>query len=199
MKKLKIQYLFLLTSGLFFASFASAYDGEIRFKAEITKAGTCEVSTDSVNKTVNLNITLAQNLINQGSTANETPFKLNVEKCGDVTDSNHIKFALSRTSASDDLPTGVLPNKNTTAINRNTVGVQLISNSGTPIEIGFSPSGLPTITQSRRTSGNDLGAVLKPPYGFEIPLKARFYSLTNGIANKEGQVESEVTFAVFYE
>ncbi|MCK9139685.1 type 1 fimbrial protein [Haemophilus influenzae] len=197
MKKLKFQYLFLLTS--IFVSFASAYDGEIRFKAEITKAGTCEVSTDSVNKTVNLNITLVQNLINQGSTANETPFKLNVEKCGDVTDSNHIKFALSRISTSDDLPTGVLPNKNTTAINRNTVGVQLISNSGTPIEIGFSPSGSPTIAQSRSTSGNDLGAVLKPPYGFEIPLKARFYSLTNGSANKEGQVEAEVTFAVFYE
>lgn len=199
MKKLKIQYLFLLTSGLFFASFASAHDGEIRFKAEIIK-GTCEVSTDSVNKTVDLGITSAQNLISQGSTANEKSFQLNVEKCGeDTTDSKYIKFALSRTSASDDLPTGVLPNKNTTAINRNTVGVQLISNSGTPIEIGFSPSGLPTITQSRRTSGNDLGAVLKPPYGFEIPLKARFYSLTNGSANKEGQVESEVTFAVFYE
>lgn len=205
MKKVKKQRLFRqmigLFSLLFVAPFGSASDGQVKFTVEIKEGGVCKVSSGDVNREINLGIALAEDLQNLGQTAKETSFDISVEECGDLlNEPNKVKFVIINTrGAQVNLTQGILPNTLSSSANQNTVGVQLLKSNGQPVPIkSFSLEAAPEALETK-SNGDTLGVVATQAHAFKLPLKARFYSLTNGLSNKAGAVQAEFIFSAYYE
>lgn len=206
MKKVKKQRLFRqmigLFSLLFVAPFSSASDGRVTFTVTIKNGGTCQVRSGYENKQVDLGTVYANELSTANQTAGETAFDLWVEECGDlINETNKLKFVLMNTTNKPSLLVkGVLPNLEMGA-NKDSVGVQLLTKTGNPIEIKYNALPLPTEALVSSPNGNTLGAeaVTGQNHAFKLPLKARFYAITNGKDDKAGDVRAEVIFAAFYE
>lgn len=206
MKKLKKQGLFRqiigLFSLLFVAPFGSASDGQVKFTVTIKNGGTCQVRSGYENKQVDLGTVYANELSTANQTAGEKDFDLWVEECGDlINETNKLKFVLMNTTNKTSLlAKGVLPNLETGA-NKDSVGVQLLTEQGNPIEIKYNALPLPTEALVSSSNGNTLGAkaVTGQNHAFKLPLKARFYAITDGKDDKAGDVRAEVIFAAFYE
>ncbi|HHE9392614.1 TPA: fimbrial protein [Haemophilus influenzae] len=206
MKKLKKQGLFRqiigLFSLLFVAPFSSASDGRVTFTVTIKNGGTCQVHSGYENKQVDLGTVYANELSTANNTAGEKDFDLWVEECGDlINETNKLKFVLMNTTNKPSLlDKGVLPNLETGA-NKDSVGVQLLTKKGSPIEIKYNASSSPTETLVLSPNGDTLGAevVIGKKHAFKLPLKARFYAITGGKNDKAGDVRAEVIFAAFYE
>ncbi|WP_231625710.1 fimbrial protein [Haemophilus sp. C1] len=205
MKKVKKQRLFRqmigLFSLLFVTPFGSASDGWVKFTVEIKEGGICKVRGGDVNREIDLGIALAGDLQNMGQTAKETSFDISVEECGDLlNEPNKVKFVMISTRGNQtQLTQGILPNMLLTSANKDTVGVQLLKSDGHPVPIKWfalpaAPEGLET-----KSNGDTLGAVATQAHAFKLPLKARFYSLTNGLSNKAGAVQAEFIFSAYYE
>lgn len=206
MKKVKKQRLFRpmigLFSLLFVAPFGSASDGQVKFTVTIKNGGTCQVHSGYENKQVDLGTVYANELSTANQTAGEKDFDLWVEECGElINETNKLKFVLMNTTNKTSLlAKGVLPNLETGA-NKDSVGVQLLTEQGNPIAIKYNASSFPTETLVSSSNGNTLGAkaVTGQNHAFKLPLKARFYAITNGKDDKAGDVRAEVIFAAFYE
>lgn len=205
MKKVKKQRLFRqmigLFSLLFMTPFGSASDGQVKFIVEIKEGGVCKVSSGDVNREINLGIALAEDLQNLGQTAKETSFDISVEECGDLlNEPNKVKFVMISTrGAQANLTQGILPNTLSSSANQNTVGVQLLKSDGKPVPIkSFALEAAPEALEPK-SNGNTLGVVATQAHAFKLPLKARFYSLTNGLSNKAGAVQAEFIFSAYYE
>lgn len=205
MKKVKKQRLFRqmigLSSLLFMTPFGSASDGQVKFTVEIKEGGVCKVSSGDVNREINLGIALAEDLQNLGQTAKETSFDISVEECGDLlNEPNKVKFVIISTSgAQANLTQGILPNRLSSSANQNTVGVQLLKSNGQPVPIKpFALEAAPEALEPK-SNGDTLGVVATQAHAFKLPLKARFYSLTNGLTNKAGAVQAEFIFSAYYE
>ena len=204
MKKVKKQRLFRpmigLFSLLFVAPFGSAYDGRVKFTVEIKEGGVCKVRGGDVNREIDLGIALAGDLQNMGQTAKETSFDIAVEECGDLlNEPNKVKFVIISTRGSQtQLTQGILPNMLTSA-NQNTVGVQLLKSNGHPVPIKSFPLEAAPEALETKSNGDTLGVVATQAHAFKLPIKARFYSLTNGLPNKEGAVQAEFIFSAYYE
>lgn len=206
MKKVKKQRLFRpmigLFSLLFVAPFGSASDGWVKFTVTIKNGGTCQVRSGYENKQVDLGTVYANELSTATQTAGDTAFDLWVEECGDlINETNKLKFVLMNTANKPNLlANGVLPNLETGA-NKDSVGVQLLTKTGNPIEIKYNALPLPTEALVSSPNGDTLGAeaVTGQKHAFKLPLKARFYAITNGKNDKAGDVRAEVIFAAFYE
>lgn len=206
MKKVKKQRLFRpmigLFSLLFVAPFGSASDGQVKFTVTIKNGGTCQVHSGYENKQVDLGTVYANELSTANQTAGEKDFDLWVEECGElINETNKLKFVLMNTTNKTSLlAKGVLPNLETGA-NKDSVGVQLLTEQGNPIAIKYNASSSPTETLVSSSNGNTLGAkaVTGQNHAFKLPLKARFYAITDGKDDKAGDVRAEVIFAAFYE
>ena len=206
MKKVKKQRLFRqiigLFSLLFVAPFSSASDGRVTFTVTIKNGGTCQVHSGYENKQVALGTVYANELSTANNTAGEKDFDLWVEECGDlINETNKLKFVLMNTTNKPSLlDKGVLPNLETGA-NKDSVGVQIITKKGSPIKIKYNASSSPTEALVSSPNGDTLGAeaVTGQNHAFKLPLKARFYAITNGKNDKAGDVRAEVIFAAFYE
>ncbi|NYA27535.1 type 1 fimbrial protein [Haemophilus haemolyticus] len=206
MKKVKKQGLFRqiigLFSLLFVTPFSSASDGWVKFTVTIKNGGTCQVHSGYENKQVDLGTVYANELSTANHTAGEKDFDLWVEECGDlINETNKLKFVLMNTTNKPNLlAKGVLPNLETGA-NKDSVGVQLLTKQGNPVEIKYNASSSPTETLVLSSNGDTLGAeaVTGQKHAFKLPLKARFYAITDGKDDKAGDVRAEVIFAAFYE
>ncbi|EFA29318.1 conserved hypothetical protein [Haemophilus influenzae HK1212] len=206
MKKVKKQRLFRqmigLFSLLFLAPFGSASDGWVKFTVTIKNGGTCQVHSGYENKQVDLGTVYANELSTANQTAGEKDFDLWVEKCGElINETNKLKFVLMNTTNKPSLlAQGVLPNLETGA-NKDSVGVQLLTKQGHPVKIQYNASPSPTETLVSSPNGDTLGAeaVAGQDHAFKLPLKARFYAITDGKDDKAGDVRAEVIFAAFYE
>lgn len=206
MKKVKKQGLFRqiigLFSLLFVAPLGATPDGWVKFTVTIKNGGTCQVRSGYENKQVDLGTVYANELSTANQTAGETAFDLWVEECGDlINETNKLKFVLMNTANKPSLlAKGVLPNLETGA-NKDSVGVQLLTKTGNPIEIKYNALPLPTEALVSSPNGNTLGAeaVTGQKHAFKLPLKARFYAITDGKNDKAGDVRAEVIFAAFYE
>ena len=207
MKKVKRQRLFCQMIGGFSlllaaVPFSLASDGSVKFTVTIKNGGTCQVHSGYENKQVNLGTVYANELSTANQTAGEKDFDLWVEECGDlINETNKLKFVLMNTTNKPDLLVkGVLPNLETGA-NKDSVGVQLLTKQGNPVEIKYNALPFPTETLVSSPNGNTLGAeaVAGQKHAFKLPLKARFYAITDGKNDKAGDVRAEVIFAAFYE
>lgn len=206
MKKVKKQRLFRQIIGLFSLLFVTPLgatpDGSVKFTVTIKNGGTCQVHSGYENKQVDLGTVYANELSTANQTAGEKDFDLWVEECGElINETNKLKFVLMNTTNKTSLlAKGVLPNLETGA-NKDSVGVQLLTEQGNPIEIKYNASPSPTETLVSSSNGNTLGAkaVTGQNHAFKLPLKARFYAITNGKDDKAGDVRAEVIFAAFYE
>lgn len=206
MKKVKKQRLFRpmigLFSLLFVAPLGATPDGRVKFTVTIKNGGTCQVRSGYENKQVDLDKVYADELSTAKQTAGEKDFDLWVEECGElINETNKLKFVLMNiTNKPDLLAKGVLPNLETGA-NKDSVGVQLLTKKGKPIEIKYNASSSPTETLVSSPNGDTLGAeaVAGQDHAFKLPLKARFYAITDGKDDKAGDVRAEVIFAAFYE
>ena len=205
MKKVKKQGLFRqiigLFSLLFVAPLGAVYDGTVKFKVEIKEGGVCKVSSGDVNREIDLGIALAGDLQNMGQAAKEKSFDIAVEECGDLLNApNKVKFVMVSTRGSQtQLTQGILPNTLLTSANKDTVGVQLLKSDGHPVPIkSFALEAAPEALETK-SNGDTLGVVATQAHAFKLPLKARFYSLTNGLSNKAGAVQAEFIFSAYYE
>lgn len=206
MKKVKKQLLFRQMIGLFSLLFAVvpfslARDGSVKFTVTIKNGGTCQVHSGYENQQVALGTVYANELSTANHTAGEKGFELLVEECGDlISETNKLKFVLMNTTNFNLLAKGVLPNLETGA-NKNSVGVQLSTKKGDPVEIKYNALQLPYEGLVSSPNGDTLGAeaVAGQAHAFKLPLKARFYAITDGKDDKAGDVRAEVIFAAFYE
>lgn len=205
MKKVKKQGLFRqiigLFSLLFVAPLGATPDGSVKFTVEIKEGGVCKVSSGDVNREINLGIALAGDLQNIGQTAKETSFDISVEECGDLlNEPNKVKFVMISTRGEQtNLTQGILPNTLLSSANKDTVGVQLLKSDGHPVPIKSFPLAAAPEALETKSNGDTLGAVATQAHAFKLPLKARFYSLTNGLSNKAGAVQAEFIFSAYYE
>ncbi|STO61893.1 fimbrial protein [Haemophilus aegyptius] len=206
MKKVKKQRLFRQMIGLFSLLFAVvpfslARDGSVKFTVTIKNGGTCQVHSGYENQQVALGTVYANELSIANQTAGEKDFDLWVEDCGDlISETNKLKFVLMNTTNFNLLAKGVLPNLETGA-NKNSVGVQLSTKKGDPVEIKYNVLPFPNEGLVSSPNGDTLGAeaVAGQVHAFKLPLKARFYAITDGKDDKAGDVRAEVIFAAFYE
>ncbi|WP_223265911.1 fimbrial protein [Haemophilus influenzae] len=207
MKKVKKQRLFRQMIGLFSLLFAVvpfslARDGSVKFTVTIKNGGTCQVHSGYENKQVDLGTVYANELSSANQTAGEKDFDLWVEDCGDlISETNKLKFVLMNTTNKPDLlAKGVLPNLAAGA-NKDSVGVQLLTKKDNPVEIKYNALQLPYEGLVSSPNGDTLGAeaVAGQAHAFKLPLKARFYAITDGKDDKAGYVRAEVIFAAFYE
>ncbi|HHF1961219.1 TPA: hypothetical protein ACPJNL_000123 [Haemophilus influenzae] len=76
--------------------------------------------------------------------------------------------------------------------------MQLLTKQGNPVEIKYNASSSPTETLVLSSNGDTLGAeaVTGQKRAFKLPLKARFYAITDGKNDKAGDVRAEVIFAI---
>ncbi|HHF4900008.1 TPA: fimbrial protein [Haemophilus influenzae] len=205
MKKVKRQGLFRqiigLFSLLFVAPLGATPDGSVKFTVEIKEGGVCKVSSGDVNREINLGIALAGDLQNMGQTAKETSFDISVEECGDLlNEPNKVKFVMISTRGEQtNLTQGILPNTLLSSANKDTVGVQLLKSDGHPVPIKSFPLAAAPEALETKSNGGTLGVVATQAHAFKLPLKARFYSLTNGLSNKAGAVQAEFIFSAYYE
>ena len=205
MKKVKRQRLFRQMIGLFSLLFVTPLgatpDGSVKFTVEIKEGGVCKVSSGDVNREINLGIALAEDLRNMGQTAKETSFDIAVEECGDLlNEPNKVKFVMISTRGEQtNLTQGILPNTLLSSANKDTVGVQLLKSDGHPVPIKSFPLAAAPEALETKSNGDTLGAVATQAHAFKLPLKARFYSLTNGLSNKAGAVQAEFIFSAYYE
>lgn len=163
MKKVKRQRLFRqmigLFSLLFVTPFGSASDSWVKFTVTIKNGGTCQVYSGYENKQVDLGTVYANELSIANYTAGEKDFDLWVEECGDlINETNKLKFVLMNTTNKPNLlAKGVLPNLETGA-NKDSVGVQLLTKQGNPVEIKYNALPFPTEALVSSPNGNTLGA-----------------------------------------
>ncbi|CBY86872.1 type 1 fimbrial protein [Haemophilus influenzae biotype aegyptius] len=206
MKKVKKQLLFRQMIGLFsllfvVVPFSLARDGSVKFTVTIKNGGTCQVHSGYENQQVALGTVYANELSTANQTAGEKDFDLWVEDCGDlISETNKLKFVLMNTTNFNLLAKGVLPNLETGA-NKDSVGVQLLTKKNNPVEIKYNALQLPYEGLVSSPNGDTLGAedVAGQAHAFKLPLKARFYAITDGKGDKAGDVRAEVIFAAFYE
>lgn len=203
--------LFLLLSTSLFSYVQAATSGNVKFTGEVIAGKLCTVKADSVNKTVPLGTIARNQLPTAGATAGNSEFTLSVTDCGiDVSNANNHRltyyFVSSAATLNPRAGSYDYYLKNTaTSPNQNSVGVQVFIKNGTNAGnvLKITNRVLPNTNRDEGGyTGRELGVTVTGTgvnADVNIDLSAKFYSVTNGTADKPGQVTSEMNFEVWYE
>lgn len=204
-----------LWAGVLFLLFAlpqgyAADQGKVTFSGKVFAARLCDITTETAGKTVDLGRVMSHQFTGEGTTVGGTDFTLSVRNCGETPNTNNANrlkyYFVSPNAELKVITTGGLSVqyylKNTLdSGNKNSVGIQIFATKGSEAGkvINVTKQTLPTDTAANGGyTGTQLGAKANGDT-FDITLKAKFYALTAGSADKAGKVASEMTFEVFYE
>lgn len=202
---------FLLLGSSLFSYGQATTSGKVKFTGEVIAGKLCTVKADSVNKIVPLGTISRAQLPTAGATAGNSEFTLSVTDCGvDVSNANNhrLTYYFVSPAATINPRAGGYDYylKNTaTSPNQNSVGVQVFIKNGTNAGnvLQVTNRALPnTNRDGGGYTGRELGATVTGTgvnADVNIDLSAKFYSVTNGTADKPGQVTSEMNFEVWYE
>ncbi|HHF6577561.1 TPA: fimbrial protein [Haemophilus influenzae] len=205
-----------LWAGVLFLLFAllqgyAANKGKVTFSGKVLAARLCNITTETVGKTVDLGWVRSHQFTGEGTTVGGTDFTLSVRNCGETPNTNNenrLKYYFVSPNAELKVITTngfsvqyYLKNTVQNSGNKDSVGIQIFATRGSEAGkvINIIKPLLPTDTSTGSGyTGTKLGAKANGDT-FDITLTAKFYAVTAGSSDKAGKVASEMTFEVFYE
>ncbi|MEX4619454.1 fimbrial protein [Haemophilus influenzae] len=189
----------------------AANQGKVTFSGKVLAARLCNITTETVGKTVDLGWVRSHQFTGEGTTVGGTDFTLSVRNCGETPNTNNenrLKYYFVSPNAELKVITTngfsvqyYLKNTVQNSGNKDSVGIQIFATRGSEAGkvINIIKPLLPTDTSTGSGyTGTKLGAKANGDT-FDITLTAKFYAVTAGSADKAGKVASEMTFEVFYE
>lgn len=189
----------------------AANQGKVTFSGKVLAARLCNITTETVGKTVDLGWVRSHQFTGEGTTVGGTDFTLSVRNCGETPNTNNenrLKYYFVSPNAELKVITTngfsvqyYLKNTVQSSGNKDSVGIQIFATRGSEAGkvINIIKPLLPTDTSTGSGyTGTKLGAKANGDT-FDITLTAKFYAVTAGSADKAGKVASEMTFEVFYE
>ena len=181
------------------------------FSGKVLAARLCNITTETVGKTVDLGWVRSHQFTGEGTTVGGTDFTLSVRNCGETPNTNNenrLKYYFVSPNAELKVITTngfsvqyYLKNTVQNSGNKDSVGIQIFATRGSEAGkvINIIKPLLPTDTSTGSGyTGTKLGAKANGDT-FDITLTAKFYAVTAGSSDKAGKVASEMTFEVFYE